>query len=159
MIVSTNDYPRITKLTSRKQKTLHAQKSNNNKQTNICYKKHQYVFNNICKVSTQKNFSQHDVLSRLIGDIFEIIYLQIYHISWTHLLYTIYIHISNQLTAIFTFATKSQQIFEMTEQYVFVGQKLFRLSFRLCVFNKRMCNNMITNFRCFWRTVFAQQII
>ena len=60
-----------------------------------------------------------------------------------------YIYISNQLTAIFTFATKSQQIFEMTEQYVFVGQKLFRLSFRLCVFNKRMCNNMITNFGCF----------
>ena len=144
MIVSTNDYHRITKLTFRKQKTLHAQKSNNNKQTNICYKKHQYVFNNICKVSTQKNFFQHDVLSKLIGDIFEIIYLQkiIY-------IYIYCIYISNQLTAIFTFATKSQQIFEMTEQYVFVGQKLFRLSFRLCVFNKRMCNNMITNFRCF----------
>ena len=146
MIVSTNDYLRITKLTFRKQKTLHAQKSNNNKQTNICYKKHQYVFNNICKVSTHRNFSQHDdIPSKLIGDIFEIIYLQIYHIY----IYYIYIHINNQLTAIFTFATKSQQIFEMTEQYVFVGQKLFRLSFRLCVFNKRMCNNMITNFGCF----------
>ena len=109
-----------------------------NKETNICYKKHQYVFNNICKVSTHRNFSQHDdILSKLIGDIYEIIYLQIYHI-YLYIYIYIYkcIYISNQLTAIFTFATKSQQIFEMTEQYVFVGQKLFRLSFRLCVFNK-----------------------
>ena len=91
VIVSTNDYHRITKLTFRKQKTLHAQKSNNNKQTNICYKKHQYVFNNICKVSTHRNFSQHDdILSKLIGDIFEIIYLQIYHIY-------IYIYINPSL--------------------------------------------------------------
>ena len=74
------------------------------------------------------------------------IYLRLYTYKKSYI-YIIYI--SNQLTAIFTFATKSQQIFEMTEQYVFVGQKLFRLSFRLCVFNKRMCNNMITNFRCF----------
>ena len=144
MIVSTNDYHRITKLTFRKQKTLHAQKSNNNKQTNICYKKHQYVFNNICKVSTHRNFSQHDdILSKLIGDIFEIIYLQIYHIY--NYIYT-YKQPANRNIY---FCNKSQQIFEMTEQYVFVGQKLFRLSFRLCVFNKRMCNNMITNFRCF----------
>ena len=78
------------------------------------------------------------------------IYLRLYTYKYIiYIYYTIYIHINNQLTAIFTFATKSQQIFEMTEQYVFVGQKLFRLSFRLCVFNKRMCNNMITNFGCF----------
>ena len=76
------------------------------------------------------------------------IYLRLYTYKKSYIIY-ICIYISNQLTAIFTFATKSQQIFEMTEQYVFVGQKLFRLSFRLCVFNKRMCNNMITNFRCF----------
>ena len=134
----------LQSLPSENRRLFMLRKATTNKETNICYKKHQYVFNNICKVSTQKNFFQHDVLSKLIGDIFEIIYLQkiIY-------IYIYCIYISNQLTAIFTFATKSQQIFEMTEQYVFVGQKLFRLSFRLCVFNKRMCNNMITNFRCF----------
>ena len=134
----------LQSLPSENRRLFMLRKATTNKETNICYKKHQYVFNNICKVSTQKNFFQHDVLSKLIGDIFEIIYLQkiIY-------IYIYCIYISNQLTAIFTFATKSQQIFEMTEQYVFVGQKLFRLSFRLCVFNKRMCNNMITNFGCF----------
>ena len=65
------------------------------------------------------------------------IYLRLYTYKYIIYIY-IYecIYMSNQLTAIFTFATKSQQIFEMTEQYVFVGQKLFRLSFRLCVFNK-----------------------
>ena len=82
------------------------------------------------------------------------IYLRLYtykYIIYIYIYVCIYkcIYMRNQLTAIFTFATKSQQIFEMTEQYVFVGQKLFRLSFRLCVFNKRMCNNMITNFGCF----------
>ena len=30
--------------------------------------------------------------------------------------------------------------------------------FQVMCIQQRMCNNMITNFGCFWRTVFAQQI-
>ena len=79
----------LQSLPSENRRLFMLRKATTNKETNICYKKHQYVFNNICKVSTHRNFSQHDdILSRLIGDIFEIIYLQIYHIYILYYIYT-----------------------------------------------------------------------